>query len=121
MCVCVYTHMLSHVWFFGTPKTVAHQVPQSKEFSRQEYWSGLSFTTARDIPNPGIESMSPTLAGGFFTTLPPGKPIIYYMLCLLSVSPSENIITKTANVFVLLTEVYSEWRKCLAFGYQGTR
>ena len=33
------------------------------------------------------------------------------MLCLLSVSPSENIIAKRANIFVLLTEVYPAWRK----------
>ena len=31
---------LSHVGLFVTPWTVAHQVPLSVEFSRQEYWSG---------------------------------------------------------------------------------
>ena len=57
--------------------TVAHQAPLSMGFSRQEYWSGLPFPPPRDLPNPGIESMfpvSPALAGGFFTTEPPGKP-----------------------------------------------
>ena len=34
---------LSHVWLFVTPWTVAHQVPLSVGFSRQEYWSGLPF------------------------------------------------------------------------------
>ena len=33
-----------------------------------------SFPSPGDLPNPGIESMSPALAGGFFTTEPPGKP-----------------------------------------------
>ena len=42
-------------------------------FSRQEYWSGVSFPTPGDLPHPGIELVSPTLAGGFFTTEPPGK------------------------------------------------
>ena len=40
-------------------------------FSRQEYWSGLSFPPPGDRPDPGIESASltsPALAGGFFTT-----------------------------------------------------
>jgi len=37
-------------------------------FSRQEYWSGLPFAT------PGIKPTSPALAGGFFTSVPPGKP-----------------------------------------------
>ena len=27
-----------------------------------------------DLPGPGIELLSPALAGGFFTTEPPGKP-----------------------------------------------
>ena len=44
-------------------------------FSRQEYWSGLPFPSPEDLPNPGIESTSPALADGFFTTEPPGKPI----------------------------------------------
>ena len=45
------------------------------EFSKQEYWSELPFLTPGDLPNSGIEPMSPALAGGFFTTLPPGiKP-----------------------------------------------
>ena len=39
-------------------------------FSRQEYWSGLPFPPPGDLPEPA----SPALAGGFFTTEPPGKP-----------------------------------------------
>ena len=37
--------MLSHIWLFGTPWTIAHQVPLSMEFPRQEYWNGLPFPT----------------------------------------------------------------------------
>ena len=40
------------------------------EFSRQEYWSGLPFPPPRELPDPGIEPMSPVspaLAGRFFT------------------------------------------------------
>ena len=40
----------------------------------QEYWSGLTFLSPGDLPDPGIEPMSPAPAGGFFTTGPPGKP-----------------------------------------------
>ena len=50
--------MLSCVWFFSTPWTVAHQAPLSMEFSRQEYWSKLPFSSPGDLPNPGIEPMS---------------------------------------------------------------
>ena len=56
-----------------TPCTDTLQVPLSMEFSRQEYWNGLSFPTPGDLPDPGIEPRSPALAGGYFTTEPPGK------------------------------------------------
>ena len=62
---------LSHVQFFATPWTVSHQVPLSMGFSKQEYWSGLSFPPPWDLPDPGIEPtspVSPVLAIGFFTT-----------------------------------------------------
>ena len=53
--------------------TVARQAPLSMEFSRQEYWSGLTFSSPGDLPDPGTEPMSPAspaLAGGFFTVEP---------------------------------------------------
>ena len=50
------------------------QVPLFMEFSRQEYWSGLSFPTPFDLPNPGIEPTTPALAGGFFTPCHFGSP-----------------------------------------------
>ena len=43
-------------------------------FPKQGYWSGLPFPSPGDLPDPGIEGTSPVLAGGFFTTEPPGKP-----------------------------------------------
>ena len=48
-------------------------------FPRQEYWSGLSFTSPGDLPNPEIKPVFPALAGGFFITEPPGKPIVLGM------------------------------------------
>ena len=42
-------------------------------FSKQEYWKELSFPPPGDLPNSEIEPESPALAGGFFTTEPPGK------------------------------------------------
>ena len=53
---------------------VAHQVPPSEGLPRQENWSGLPFPSLGDLPDPGIEPATPALAGGFFTTEPPGKP-----------------------------------------------
>ena len=52
---------------FATPWTVALQAPLSMGFSRQEYWSGLPFPSPGDLPHPGIEPVSPTLAGRCFT------------------------------------------------------
>ena len=60
--------VLNHVELFVTPWTVVHQAPWSMGFPRQEYWSGLPFPSPGDLPDPGIEPMSPALAGRFFTT-----------------------------------------------------
>ena len=53
---------------FAIPWTVACQPPLSLEFSRQEYKSGLSFPSPKDLPLPGIKSTFSSLAGRFFTT-----------------------------------------------------
>ena len=46
---------------FACPWTVAHQAPLSRGFSQQEYWSGLPCLPPGDLPDPGIELMSPAL------------------------------------------------------------
>ena len=50
------------------------QAPLPAGFPRQEYYGQLPFPSSGDLPDPGIEPASPALAGGFFTTEPPGKP-----------------------------------------------
>ena len=52
---------------------IAHQASLSMGFPRQEYWSRLPFPSPGDLPDLGIEPESPSLAGGFFATEPPGK------------------------------------------------
>ena len=76
MCVCVCESVLNCVQLFTTSWTVAHQAPLSMGFSRQQYWNGLPFPSPGDFSNPGIKTESPALAGGFFTTESPGKPIL---------------------------------------------
>ena len=71
-------HVSSAMSDSETPWTVAHQDLPFMGFSRQEYWSGLPCPPPGDLPNPGIEPTSPVapaLAGRFFTTEPPGKPL----------------------------------------------
>ena len=65
---------LSHVQLFVTPWTVAYEAPLSVEFSRQEYWTGLPFSSPGDFPDPGVKSASSALTGKSFITESPGKP-----------------------------------------------
>ena len=68
LCVCACVLRCSVVSDFVTPWTVAHLVPPSMEFARQEYWNALSFPSLEVLPNPGFIPKPPALAGGFFTT-----------------------------------------------------
>ena len=64
---------LSPVQLFATPWSVASQTPPSMGFSRQEYWSGLSFPSSGDLPDPGIKPWSPTLQADSLPSESPGK------------------------------------------------
>ena len=55
---CKLSHF-SRVWLFATPWTIAHKVPLSMGFSRQENWGGLSYLPPGALPKPGIEPASP--------------------------------------------------------------
>ena len=59
-------------------------------FSRQEHWSGLLCLPLGDLPDPGIEPMSPAapaLQVGSLPTEPPGKPMYlikwYPIVCIV--------------------------------------
>ena len=45
----------------ATPWTTAHQAPLSMGFRRQGQWSGSSFPSSGDLPNQGIDTVSPVL------------------------------------------------------------
>ena len=78
--LCVCAKLLSRAQLSVTPWTVACPPPLSIGCSRQDYWSGLPFPFPGDLPDWGIqpESLaSPELAGTFFTTEPPGKPLFF--------------------------------------------
>ena len=72
--------MLRCIRPFATPWTVAHQAPLFMKVPRQEYWSGLRFPPPGDLPDPGIEPVSPTSKVDSLplTAEPPGKQLIQY-------------------------------------------
>ena len=82
---------LSHIQLFATPWTVAYQASPSMGFSRQEYWSGLPFSSPGYLPNPGIKPWSPALEAGTLTSEPPGRA--YLLMCSL----------KTVSLFLCCT------------------
>ena len=74
---------LGRVRLFATPWTIVCQAPLSVEFSRQEYWSRLLFPNLGDLPDPGIEPMSPVLQHWQEISLPTeslGKPLSWLII-----------------------------------------
>ena len=71
--------MLSHVRFFMTQWTVAHQAPLPMEFSRKEYWVAISF--CRRSSQPRDQTHISYISSGFFES--PGKPQLYVRYLLL--------------------------------------
>ena len=68
--------MLSRGQLFETLWTVARRLLCPWYFPGKKYCNGLPFPIPEDLPDPGIEPVSlvsSALAGGFFTTEPPGK------------------------------------------------
>ena len=111
-------NLLSNVWLFATLWTIACQAPPSMGFSKQEFWSGLPFPSPGDLPNPGIESMSPALAGRFRRA--PGKPHIYP--CpeteASKISPFGTGIQKVLNSNIVLRPILYV-HMCLCVPTQG--
>ena len=73
--------LLSRVRLFEIPQTTAYQASLSMGFSRQEYRSGLPFSSLGDLPDPRIEPRSPVLQADALPSKPPGK-----LLCNSQVS-----------------------------------
>ena len=97
---------------FTTPWTEAQQASLSMGFPRQEYWSGLLFPFPGDLPNPGIEPTSPTLAGRFFTIEIPGKPNIL-ISCIHMKERAEDTANPSGRDSLLFTHFLCEKVKFL--------
>ena len=80
-----------------TPWTVARQAPLSMKFSRQENWSGLSFPSPGDLPDPRIEPRFPALQADSLPSQPPGKPPIKIDIMVILIQ--DGNVSKDSPVF----------------------
>ena len=70
--------MLSCVWLFSPSWTITARLFCPWDFPGKNTGADCHFPPPRDLPNPGIKllsSVAPDLAGEFFTTEPPEKPL----------------------------------------------
>ena len=80
MCACMLSDS-SRVQLCVTPWTVACQAPLSMEFSKQEYWSGLSFPSPGDLPDPGMKLVPPAWQADSLLLCHLGSPCLFSILC----------------------------------------
>ena len=109
----VCAQLLSCVWLFVIPWTIAHQAPLPMGFPRQEYWSGLSFPPPEALSTPEIKPMSsasPALPGGYFTTEPPGKPNNHSMVHQTRRGVSNNLFEQTGGASTITRNSGIQWR-----------
>ena len=94
-------YVLSHIWFFATPWTTAHQAPLSMEFSSNNTGAGCHFLFQRDLPDPEIEPLSlgsPALAGGLLISWATREASIFLIYMYIS---SNSIIFKYTKFEVI--------------------
>ena len=99
--------LLSRVWLFVTPWTVAYQAPLAMGFPRQEYRSALPFPSPEDLPDPGIKTTppgSPALREDSLPLEPSGKsaPLIthfnsFFVISILLKTESDQIFLWLKN------------------------
>ena len=71
---CLVTKSLSDS--FTTPWTVALPGFSVDGIFQAGILEQIAISSAGDLPDPGIELVSPAMADGFFTTEPPGKLVL---------------------------------------------
>ena len=99
---------VSRVWLFSTPWTVAHQTLLSKEFSRQEHWSGQPFPSPGYLPDPGMEPRSSALQAYSLPFEPPRKHgrLLEPQIDLLVQAPFFLYYTSLALQEIVLSSSY---------------
>ena len=86
-------------WLFWTLYS-----PLSKGLPRQEYRSGLLFPSPGDLPDPEVKPRCSALAGWFFITKPPGKPmdLVTEMLIMGKYLETTNVCIKIAILITVI-------------------
>ena len=83
-------------------------------FSRQEYWTGLSFPSPGDLPRPGIELAAPSLEGGFSLPLSyQGSSVAYF----ISVQLYINFIVTVLYLHIYIDRLILEMNQYVYSGY----
>ena len=85
----------------------------------------MSFPSPRDLPNPGIKPMSPSLAGGFFITEPLQKSSYLQFSSLQSLSRVQLFVTPwiaagQASLSVIISSVDYEGYSISSKGWLPT-
>ena len=106
MAMCV----ISPVWFFVAPWTVAHQALLSMEFSRQEHWSWLPFPTLgiflTQESNPHAECFLHWQVDSV-PPVPPGKPAPHFKLwAIITTSPGFPLVAQTVKNMPAMQETW---------------
>ena len=84
---------------FSTPWTVACRAPLFMGFSRQEYWSGLPFSSPGDLPDPGIKLFSPVSQADSLPFEPQGSPVLLSYRKYKMVGRARGSIRLTVSFF----------------------
>ena len=113
VCVCVLSCRL-----FATPWIVAHQAPLSMGFSRQGYQSELPLPSPGDLPDAGIPHAPPALAGGLFTTEPPGK--LFYHNLRKNKLEGFSLGFPVAQTVKCLPAVWETWVQSLGWAVESS-
>ena len=92
--LCMFVQLLSHIRFFATQWTVAHQAALSMGCFRQEYWSGLLCPPTGDLPDPGIEQCL--------------LHLLNWQMCSLPLAPLSTVV----QIPTLLFDSISPFIKC---------
>ena len=111
MLYCAVLSRFGHVQLFAILWTIACQAPPSMGFSRQEYWSGLSSPSPRDLPNPGIKLVSLCLLHWQASSLPlvpPGK-------CLKNATSNQFVFHIIILYLLIIYQVLSFCKKNISY------